>query len=303
MTLMLLMLAVVGPTSSPENAPPPSSMAQAEAIRSMPPAELFNRSIKPRGNIAAVIGNEDYPIDAMRNSEQGTVGFVLTLDERGRVADCVVEYSSGSASLDAQTCRLMWLRIQLEPGRDKAGNPVTSALRAKIRWVLPEPTPIPISPWTAAMIWQIDRAGALKSCVVERDGPFPDKGADKEECNRAAEAPAHFNLTLRDGNSQDVATVVFESRFIPGVKMPSAMPGEGSGEVLLHREAIRFAIGADGKTSNCQTLEKLGLLPPPPIEPCKVFRGPYRTTQEGGRQSLPTSATGIMTLYRRDGPR
>ena len=178
---MLAAIAVLA-AADPPIAPPPSPMAQAEAFRSMPSAELFNRSVKPRGNIAAVISNEDYPLDAMRNSEQGTVGFVLTLDERGRVADCVVEYSSGSASLDAQTCRLMWLRTQLEPGRDKAGKPVTSALRARIRWVLPEPDPIPIVPWTSTMTLRIDRVGQLKSCRVEAEAVWGDP-VNQDECD------------------------------------------------------------------------------------------------------------------------
>lgn len=290
------------PAQSERNLPAPPPRAQAEAKRSMPPAELFNRSVKPRGNLAAVLSNEDYPLDAMRNSEQGTVSFVLTLDERGRVADCIIEYSSGSASLDAQTCRLMWLRAKLEPGRDKAGRPVTSAMHARIRWVLPEPDPIPIVPWTSTMTWKIDREGQLKSCDVTNDEIFSNDPTDNEDCNDAAAAPGDVRRLLREGSNQEIATVVLESRFIPGERSPSMRPGEGHGEVLLYREAVSIMIGTDGKTSDCRTIERSGPLPAPQIDPCKSFIGPYLATQKGGRQSLPMSATGFMTIYRRDGP-
>lgn len=93
----------VQPPPSPSGPPPPSRGATAA------------REIK--GSVQGLIREDDYPSEAIRKNEEGTVGVEITVDERGGVADCVVYQSSGSAALDTQTCRLMWLRARFVPAR------------------------------------------------------------------------------------------------------------------------------------------------------------------------------------------
>ncbi len=61
------------------------------------------------------ITNLDYPPEALRNGESGTVKILLTIDPKGRPRDCKVVVSSRSPSLDATTCRIMMKRATFEP--------------------------------------------------------------------------------------------------------------------------------------------------------------------------------------------
>jgi TonB family protein len=54
------------------------------------------------------------------------------------VTSCTVTSSSGSASLDAATCRIMTERARFIPARDRRGRAVADSLSARVRWVLPE---------------------------------------------------------------------------------------------------------------------------------------------------------------------
>ncbi|HYD36402.1 MAG TPA: energy transducer TonB, partial [Allosphingosinicella sp.] len=56
----------------------------------------------------------------------------------GRVTDCTVTASSGSAALDSATCRLMKQRARFTPARDSDGHPTSDSVSNAIRWVLPE---------------------------------------------------------------------------------------------------------------------------------------------------------------------
>ncbi len=94
-----------------------------------------------RANIAALISNDDYPPSALRAEEQGTVGFRLEVDPQGRVTQCTVTASSGSANLDAATCRLMQRRAQFEPALDRKGRPTSGTVTSQIRWVIPDDEP------------------------------------------------------------------------------------------------------------------------------------------------------------------
>lgn len=58
----------------------------------------------PVGNPAAWSASAEYPPIALRNGEQGRVGYQLDVDASGQVTGCRITTSSGSASLDAATC-------------------------------------------------------------------------------------------------------------------------------------------------------------------------------------------------------
>jgi TonB family protein len=97
-------------------------------------------SAPPLANLASYISDADYPVEAIRNEEQGTVGFQLDIGADGMVSGCRIVQPSGSASLDEATCRIMRARARFSPARDDSGNPVPDRLTARVRWVLPADT-------------------------------------------------------------------------------------------------------------------------------------------------------------------
>ena len=81
---------------------------------------------------------DDYPREALRRREEGTVLFSVLYGADGRVADCVVTGSSGSPSLDQTTCRIVRERVRVRPARDAQGNAVPRRDEGMaVTWSLP----------------------------------------------------------------------------------------------------------------------------------------------------------------------
>ena len=88
------------------------------------------------GNLQSLFTADDYPVEALRNDEQGTVTAQLRIDRTGRVSGCTVAASSGSASLDRTTCEILRRRARFAPGTDSSGRPVSDAYTQRIIWRL-----------------------------------------------------------------------------------------------------------------------------------------------------------------------
>jgi TonB family protein len=99
------------------------------AIAAEPPTPA-----RATANLAGLISSDDYPDEALRNDEQGTVGFRLDVGADGSPTACSVTSSSGSASLDATTCRIMMERARFRAARNAGGDPVPDAVTARIVW-------------------------------------------------------------------------------------------------------------------------------------------------------------------------
>jgi protein TonB len=102
-----------------------------------PPPPPPPRTVEParaRANLASYVSNDDYPASALRNEEQGTTRFRLTVGPDGRVTGCTVTSSSGSAALDNATCRIMRSRARFTPARDNQGNPTSDTHNSSITW-------------------------------------------------------------------------------------------------------------------------------------------------------------------------
>lgn len=80
------------------------------------------------------IKDSDYPREALRAGISGTVHLRFTVGVKGRVTDCAVTQSSGSALLDATTCRLIIARFRYEPSRDAQGRPVPDVVTGEHEW-------------------------------------------------------------------------------------------------------------------------------------------------------------------------
>ncbi|MEA3064668.1 MAG: periplasmic protein TonB [Sphingomonadales bacterium] len=103
----------------------PAAAAAAAPVRAMTTQTL-----------PSLFSDADYPAAAIRNHEQGPVGFRLDVGPDGRVAACSVVSSSGSQSLDSTTCRLLTERARFTPARDAKGRPTADTFTGRIIWRL-----------------------------------------------------------------------------------------------------------------------------------------------------------------------
>lgn len=117
------------PAASPAPASPPSAVASRRWPRPVRRARLIN---DPRYR------TEDYPPAAQRANEEGTAAFRVIVGPDGRVSDCFITRSSGSAALDEATCAVMYLRARYRPARDADGKPTIDVDSGAVRWVLPD---------------------------------------------------------------------------------------------------------------------------------------------------------------------
>jgi protein TonB len=73
-----------------------------------------------------------------RRGQQGAAAFDLLIRPDGRVSDCRITRSSGSAELDAATCAKVSERASFTPAHDAKGDPVAGSFSGVIRWRIPE---------------------------------------------------------------------------------------------------------------------------------------------------------------------
>lgn len=128
-------VVMIAPPAPPAPPPPSPSPFRSRAEWVTPPS--------------ALIMEDDYPADALRNEEQGAVTVRLDIGRNGRVAACTILGSSGSLSLDSTTCRLFTMRARFTPARDRRGRTAPDQKATRIVWRIPEdlpPEPIPPEP-------------------------------------------------------------------------------------------------------------------------------------------------------------
>lgn len=90
----------------------------------------------PPRQIRGHLSFSDMPADLRARGVGGTVAVRYHVGTDGRVGDCAVTRSSGTAELDALTCRLIQQRFRFDPSRDAAGRPVRSAIVEDHSWII-----------------------------------------------------------------------------------------------------------------------------------------------------------------------
>lgn len=91
-------------------------------------------SLKP---LPSYFSADDYPSQAQREEAGGATRVMMMIDETGKLKDCMVEETSGIATLDAMTCGVLLQRAKFSPALDANGKPTRSVSTTKIRWVMP----------------------------------------------------------------------------------------------------------------------------------------------------------------------
>lgn len=97
----------------------------------------------PSRRIGGRITDADYPRAAGRDGISGMVSLEYTIGIDGRVSDCAVVRSSGSALLDETTCRLVRQRYRYKPARDGQGRKVPDYRGGDHHWIVTESAPPP----------------------------------------------------------------------------------------------------------------------------------------------------------------
>lgn len=136
MERQILTAAPLAPPPSP--IPPPFNPPPAPPAPPAPPPPP--RVIPPqraRANLNSYFSTDDYPAAALRTNDEGSTGFRLTIGPSGRVSDCAITSSSGSAALDQATCRILRSRARYTPARDTSGNPTSGTDSGRVTWRLP----------------------------------------------------------------------------------------------------------------------------------------------------------------------
>jgi TonB family protein len=267
-----------------------------QAPQPLPPSDLFERPVRPRlTNGAELLGEDDYPVTAMRYGQQGKVVAALVVSESGEPTSCRVKQSSGFPVLDEATCRLLLARARFVPARDSRGKAVQSAVLQPINWVLPAEPLWPVKEWTGRFALVVSAQGQLRSCTVEVAPPVE---TGVSECGKMNPESDIVPIFMRGNSERGDSTTVIETRFMSGDAIIPNL-GEEKGEKLIMRHAIRFTILPDGKVTDCETIERVGRVEHGRNMCDKVFAGPYQPPMDASGQPTSQRAAIVMAIYQR----
>lgn len=120
------------------------AMQAAPAVQDTSPP---SKARKAKTRVISWQTDDDYPADALRKHQAGTVKYRMTIDATGKAIACHVTGSSGYSALDEKTCPLIISNSRYEPARDDAGKNIASDLNGTFTWSIPgaAQTPNPAS--------------------------------------------------------------------------------------------------------------------------------------------------------------
>jgi protein TonB len=121
----------------PPPAPPPQITVPAPPA-APPPPRFTPKAAAPKGNPGSWVSNDDYPTRELQLGQEGITGFRLTIGTDGKVTNCEITRSSGSAGLDKTACDLLRRRARFSPSTDGDGNPVTGSYTSQMHWLIPK---------------------------------------------------------------------------------------------------------------------------------------------------------------------
>lgn len=249
--VVLGLLAILAqPSEAKEQSAADETTAPAVQVRPLPAEKGRGRKPVTRAtaNLVALFSTDDYPREAWRNGEQGTVAVTLIVTADGQVADCIVDKSSGSPSLDLQTCRILWTRAHFTPARDARGNPVQDTFYQRIRWELPKGNPADMDEEFSRLILTVDSERAIVDCRYEVS---PTRQIETTHCPENIEIMQQVISSSPDWIPFAGHEIVFESQQRVGEPQGGTELGERSGEFQLLVARLYLTIDAGGKVKSC----------------------------------------------------
>jgi len=211
------------------------------------------------------LGPANYPPLALRNKEQGRVVAALRVDARGHVTACDVRQSSGSWSLDMETCRIARERIIFTPARDAQGRAVAGDYILPVRWALPDDAARPLAEWTLVTRFSTDGQGRMTACRPDGSGPVPPVAA--EACADIDQAPKAAERVLAGRGNGGVLLTAMR----PGSIAPAMPPGRWR---TVAASSAALIVGPDGTVERCSAGPRTGLARQLP-SPCVYGAGPF----------------------------
>lgn len=151
MLMLIAALTIAAANNQTADALPPNPPAAGSPIPQTVALPKPAVRARPLGDQGQWVTLDDYPPIALAERREGTVEAMLRVNRLGFVENCTIMRSSGHADLDQTTCTAIQVRAFFEPARDAAGEPMTSDVPKRIRWVIPvdpapttaAPTPVP----------------------------------------------------------------------------------------------------------------------------------------------------------------
>jgi TonB family protein len=103
------------------------------------PIEEQRRIVKPprrEKGLRGLFTAADYPAAALKDGRMGRAHVRLRIDDTGSITECSVLRSSGSAELDATTCKVLNERAKFDPARDVDGKATRGIVVTAVHWML-----------------------------------------------------------------------------------------------------------------------------------------------------------------------
>lgn len=260
-----------------------TSAAAALATAAPTPPQMLNNQ--------EVFTGEDYPSLALDRNEQGNVGVTLQVDATGAVTSCRVTKSSGSTSLDEQTCALYRARARFEPARDSRGRPQRSHYSTTIKWAIAEddgPPPMPRQPWQFRTEIALSKDGQVLDCKTVTTG-LPN---DPPDC---AVMMAFVKQRLGQPSPTARASLfsISQVTFYPVDPAKAPLPPKLTDATQVAQQVSRVTVAADGQITACEGVRFTGEIPADQ-DACSNIR---KQRFVAGAGEL--VGTIVITLYRR----
>lgn len=232
------------------------------------------------------VRTDDYPAEALKAGEQGSVHVKLAVNEAGLPTKCDVATSSGSVALDGTTCRLLLERGRFRAAVDAAGKSVSSVYEGRFRWAMPKGgsdqggfQPIANSRITTTV--EVEADGSLISCKTSW---LASEALDKAVPVKPDSCP-HLAKVRWGGTAagRPARIILEEEEKVVGLP-PLAEANHPEGEFLA-RQIVRFKIDAEGRAFDCEIIDNHPYTPL--LDPCDGKGLPRRLLSESTKLEAP----------------
>ena len=237
--------AIIGGMPVREKVPPPKSELKIDDV-----VERTDPALPRLTNLQDVYGTDDYPIEALREEKQGTVGMMVTIDPAGQPTRCEVTTSSKVPSLDSASCQLMMARGRFTAERGAKPRLVPQ----RVRWMLPE------GDWAAEfadgylrMRFDVDGQGKIIRCSEEKN---VEMFGGQSSCELFAPTMQQGMSGLIASHSVASRSIIYEHGLLVGGPDVSRGVGHASGQELVGKASVAMTIDADGRVENCGRVDE-----------------------------------------------
>lgn len=237
----------------------PAIVADAEELEGLE-AELPKRTRKAKLlNGEKVAQSMDYPRKALVRRQTGTTTMLLLVGLEGTVERCAVANSSGSVTLDNQSCSLFIANAKFDPARDRRGRAVASVFQQRLSWRLQEESQVELKEWVNRLSAVVGPENEVRSCKAELFFNEQWIKTDATVCDEFLKRGSAILAAARKKSMLDDATVVIETWTVTSSERAIPEIGRRRGEVLIMLRSATARYDANGERTYCKVGESYGL--------------------------------------------